>query len=110
MSETKKPKYRLSPKANAVWIKLDKETRAAIQHDNQFKRDRNEAIYMLRLRGVEIDILAEITNLHRLTIMKIEKNIKRDRLFDIRQNLRQIRKAFKDFYNSCVYYTHDDKD
>ncbi len=110
MEGTKKPKYRLSPKANAVWAKLDGETREAIQHDNPFKRDRNEAIYRLRLRGVEIDVLAEITNLHRLTIMKVEKNIKGDRSFDVGQNLRRIRKAFKDFYKSCVYYTHDDKD
>jgi len=99
----------LSHKAKAVWAKLDKETREIIQCDYPFRRDRDEAIYDLRLRGVEIDVLVEITGLSRPGITNIGKRIKEDRLFDIRQNLRRIRKAFEDFYESCVYYIHGDK-
>lgn len=100
---------RLSPEAKKVWGKLNEEIREIIQRDHPFRRDRDEAIYNLRLRGVEIDVLAEITSLHRITIINIEKRVKGDRLFDIGQNLRSLRRAFEKFYDSCIYYIHDKK-
>ncbi len=106
----KKEEYsRLSPEAKKVWAKLGKEVKEIIQHDYVFRRDRDEAIYNLRLRGVKIEVLSEITGLYRATIINVENRVRKDRLFDIRQNLRQIRKAFEDFYQSAIYYIHDKK-
>ena len=59
---------------------------------------------------MEIDILAEITGLSKVHIPRIEEKVRKDRLFDIRQSLGQIRRAFQDFYEACVYYTHGDED
>ena len=67
----------LSPKAKVVWSKLDNKTKGVIQHDYPFKRDRDEAIYNLRLRGVEISILAEITGLSKVHIPRIEEKVRK---------------------------------
>ncbi|UCG94125.1 MAG: hypothetical protein JSW13_06800 [Candidatus Aerophobus sp.] len=101
---------RLSPKARVVWSKLDSKTKGVIQRDYPFRRDRDEAIYKLRLRGVEIPILAEITGFSESHIPRILETVKKDRLFDIRHSLGQMRRAFQDFYEACLYYTHGDKD
>ena len=103
-----RPEHLVS-KAKAVWSKLDNKTKGVIQCDYPFTRDRDEAIYNLRSRGVEIDILAEITCLSKAHIPRIEEKIREDRLFDIRRSLGRIRRAFEDFYEACVYYTHGDE-
>jgi hypothetical protein len=100
----------LSPKAKVVWGRLDSKTKMVIQSDYPFKRDRNEAIYKLRLRGAEIPVLSEITGLSKVAISRILETVKKDRLFDIRHSLGQMRRAFQDFYEACLYYTHGDKD
>ena len=104
---TKPANRQLSSKAQPVWAKLDRKTREAIQRDYPFKVDRDEAVYKLRLRGVEVDTLAEITGMNRNTIMKISDRVKKDRLFDLRTSLQTIRNQFEKFYRSAIYYIHD---
>ena len=98
-----------SPEAKAVWERLDRETREIIQRDYPFKRDRDEAIYELRQRGVEIKVLAEISGMNFNNVRRIEKKLKKDRQFDIRHNLSRIRKSFEGFYNTCAYYIGNGK-
>jgi hypothetical protein len=58
----------LSPEAKRVWETLDEEQKKAIQKDNPFQVERDQAIYELSQRGLCLDILAEITGLSRSAI------------------------------------------
>jgi hypothetical protein len=61
----------LSPEAKRVWESLDEEQKIAIQKDNPFRNERDNAIYGLSKRGVKIDILAEITGVSRSEVQRI---------------------------------------
>jgi hypothetical protein len=58
----------LSSEARKVWESLDEEQKKAIQKDNPFQVERDQAIYGLSQRGLCLDILAEITGLSRSAI------------------------------------------
>lgn len=66
-------RHNLSPKAQEVWDQLDQETRNKIQKDNPFKWNRDQAIRELKAKGLRVEILTELTGLHRHSIFRIAK-------------------------------------
>lgn len=101
----KKEKFlTLSPKAKIVWNRLDAATRESICRDNPFHLDRNVSIRTLRARGVEINVLCEVTGMCHASICKIlSKKIGIDNFSrKLEQDFDALKAALDDYQHSVL--------
>jgi len=90
---------RLSPEAQAVWERLDVETKRNIQKTNPFKINRDQAILELKAKGLRAEILSELTGLGRSSLYRIVK--RGDELpAYAKKDVKELIRAFKSFLNS----------
>jgi len=91
----------LSVRAKFVFKQLDEETRAVIRKENALKANRNERIREVKGKGVNIEILAELTGLNRSTLYHIT-NPKDDVPEFLRQEVIDLTEAFNGFRNTLL--------
>jgi DNA invertase Pin-like site-specific DNA recombinase len=92
----------LSPKAKAVWDKLNRKTKKAIQSENPFRNDRDSIIRDLAIRGVKYSLLAEITGMSKSAVNRISRQ-KETILFDkVNGNLKDLIVVFERFSKSVL--------
>ncbi|MDZ4383728.1 MAG: hypothetical protein U0937_03710 [Thermodesulfovibrionia bacterium] len=65
----------LTKAAKYVLNHLEEKEREEIKKDNPFRNDRNEAIRRLRVRGIKITVLMEITGICRSHLINITRGI-----------------------------------
>jgi len=97
-----KKEHKLSSEAQAVWERLDEETKSGIQKSNPYKLTRNEAIRrLIKGKGLRVEIVKEISGLNTSTIYRILAQ--GDYLPDYaREDVRGLVKSFQDFISSLT--------
>ena len=96
----KKRRDKLSPEAQAVWERLDENTKKDIRKDNPFKVNRNQAIReLVKGRGLRAEIVEELTGLRLSSIYRIIN--KGDYLPEYaREDVRDLIRSFQAFIKS----------
>ncbi len=98
---------RLSPEAQAVWERLDEETKRNIQKTNPFKINRNQAIReLIKGKGLRVEIVEELSGLYRSSIYRILAH--GDYLPDYaRGDVKDLVRSFQAFINSLAVILAD---
>jgi hypothetical protein len=87
-------KSNLSYDAKIVWDSLSKSQQRAIQKNNPIRGDRNKIIRELKNRKVKVKILAEISGLCRMQVIRITRKhirIPGDKLSLVKHRLSEVR-------------------
>jgi len=86
--------------AQAVWERLNEDTKRDIQKDNPFKMNRNKAIReLVKGKGLRVEIVEELSGLNKSTIYRILGQ--GDYLPDYaREDVRDLVRSFQAFINS----------
>ena len=98
----KKRRDKLSPEAQAVWDRLDENTKKDIQKSNAFKATRNQAIReLVKGRGLRAEIVEELTGLRLSSIYRIIN--KGDYLPEYaREDVQDLIRSFQAFIKSLT--------
>jgi DNA invertase Pin-like site-specific DNA recombinase len=93
-----------SSAAKEILAGLTKRQRRAIRKGNPFKAERDDAIRMLKARGVKAELLAEVTGLSDSTIFRIVKTTPgppthRD---SVNRALKSLKEAFEALYKAIA--------
>ena len=96
-----------SPEAQAVWDRLDEETKWDIQKTNPFKINRNQAIReLVKGKGLRAEIVKELSGLNKATIYRIlgQGGYLPDYA---REDVRDLVRSFQAFINSLAVILAD---
>jgi len=98
---------RKSPEAQAVWDRLDEDTKRDIMKTNPFKIKRNQAIReLVKGRGLRGEVIGEISGICKSSIYRIVKQ--EDYLPDYaREDVRDLVRSFQAFIKSLAVVLAD---
>jgi len=99
--------HKLSPEAQAVWERLDEETKRDIMKTNPFKIKRNQAIReLVKGRGLRGEVIGEISGICTSSIYRIVKQ--EDYLPEYgRKEIKNLVRSFQAFINSLAVVLAD---
>jgi len=102
-----KKESKLSPEAQAVWERLDEETKRDIQKTNPFKINRNQAIReLIKGKGLRAEIVEEFSGLNKSSIYRILGQGDYLPAY-ARQDIKDLVRSFRAFINSLAVILAD---